>query len=137
LRLAPSGRGGRDHQDARRRAGEEGGGGAEAPALRRGRRRGGAPRPRRAAAARGRLGAAVFGPDVAALWLADEPSSYALVAAAHPLAAREALSPAARGDLPLLVPGRDVNAALHHPMVAAARAGGVEPRLAPLDDHAP
>jgi DNA-binding transcriptional LysR family regulator len=70
-----------------------------------------------------------FAPDVDAVWLTDETSSYALLPAAHPLAAREHVALADLRDLPLLVPGRDVNAALHDHMVSAVRAGGVEPRL--------
>ena len=71
-----------------------------------------------------------FAPDLDATWLADESSSYVLLPATHPLAPREHVTLAELGDLPLLVPGRDVNPVLYDHMVGAARSGGVEPRIA-------
>ena len=74
-----------------------------------------------------------FAPGLDATWLADESSSYVLLPATHPLAPQESVTLAALGDLPLLVPGRDVNPVLYDHMVGAARSAGVEPRIA----HAP
>ena len=71
-----------------------------------------------------------FAPGLDAVWLADESSSWVLLSAAHPLAPQETVTLAALGDLPLLVPGRDVNPALYDHMVGAARSAGVEPRIA-------
>jgi DNA-binding transcriptional LysR family regulator len=79
------------------------------------------------------IGAAAsdFAPGVDAEWLADESSSFALLPATHVLAHREEVSLAELCDLPLLVPGRDLNPALYDHMVGAVRGGGVEPRIAP------
>jgi len=71
-----------------------------------------------------------FAPDLDAVWLADESSSYVLLSATHPLAPRDSVTLGELGDLPLLVPGRDVNPVLYDHMVGAARGGGVEPRIA-------
>ncbi len=74
--------------------------------------------------------AADFAPDLDAVWLADESSSWVLLPATHPLAPRAQVTLGELGELPLLVPGRDVNPALYDHMVGAARSGGIEPRIA-------
>ncbi len=61
----------------------------------------------------------------------DEPLAWALLAARHPLAARDSLSLAELADVPMVLSDRAAIPGMHDRILAAVRAGGIEPRVVP------
>ena len=61
----------------------------------------------------------------------DEPLAWALLAARHPLAARETLTLAELADVPMVLSDRAAIPGMHDRILAAVRSAGVEPHVVP------